>query len=68
MRFSMLYSGEQFLSFKSCLVFYAGDSLNYRAEYLGQSIVNITCPRFCSVCGITSFCIKDLIATTFLSI
>ena len=27
MRFSMLYSGEQFLSFKSCLVFYAGDSL-----------------------------------------
>ena len=28
MRFSMLYSGEQNLSFKSCLVFYAGDSLN----------------------------------------
>ena len=28
MRFSMLYSGEQILSFKSCLVFYAGDSLN----------------------------------------
>ena len=27
MRFSMLYSGEQTLSFKSCLVFYAGDSL-----------------------------------------
>ena len=27
MRFSMLYSGEQILSFKSCLVFYAGDSL-----------------------------------------
>ena len=26
MRFSMLYS-EQILSFKSCLVFYAGDSL-----------------------------------------
>ena len=26
MRFSMLYSGEQILSFKSCLVFYAGDS------------------------------------------
>ena len=26
--FSMLYSGEQILSFKSCLVFYAGDSLN----------------------------------------
>ena len=25
--FSMLYSGEQILSFKSCLVFYAGDSL-----------------------------------------
>ena len=29
MRFSMLYSGEQILSFKSCLVFYAGDSLNH---------------------------------------
>ena len=29
MRFSMLYSGEQILSFNSCLVFYAGDSLNY---------------------------------------
>ena len=28
MRFSMLYSREQILSFKSCLVFYAGDSLN----------------------------------------
>ena len=28
MRFLMLYSGEQILSFKSCLVFYAGDSLN----------------------------------------
>ena len=27
MRFSMLYSGEQILSFKSCLVFNAGDSL-----------------------------------------
>ena len=27
MRFSMLYSREQILSFKSCLVFYAGDSL-----------------------------------------
>ena len=28
MRFSMLYSGEQILSFKSCFVFYAEDSLN----------------------------------------
>ena len=27
MRFSMLYSGEQILSFESYLVFYAGDSL-----------------------------------------
>ena len=27
MRFSMLYSGEQILPFKPCLVFYAGDSL-----------------------------------------
>ena len=31
MRFSMLYSGEQILSFKSCLVFYAGDSLRQPA-------------------------------------
>ena len=30
MRFSMLYSGEQILSFKLCLVFYAGDSLRNR--------------------------------------
>ena len=28
MPFSMLYSEEQILSFKSCLVFYAGDSLS----------------------------------------
>ena len=28
MRFSMLYSGEQILSFKLCLVFYARNSLN----------------------------------------
>ena len=37
MRFSMLYSGEQILSFKLCLVFYAGDSLkslNMRFEVL----------------------------------
>ena len=27
MQFSMLYSGEQILSFKPCLLFYAGDSL-----------------------------------------
>ena len=27
MRLSMLYSGEQILSFKLCLVFYAGNSL-----------------------------------------
>ena len=30
MRFSMLYSGEQILSFKSCLIFYAGNSLSMR--------------------------------------
>ena len=30
MQFSMLYSGEQILSFKSCLVFYAGDSLSLK--------------------------------------
>ena len=29
MRFSKLYSGEQILSFRSCLVFYAGDSLSF---------------------------------------
>ena len=29
MRFSMLYSGEQILSFKLCLVFYTGDSLTF---------------------------------------
>ena len=35
MRFSMLYSGEQILSFKSCLVLYAGDSLIFQLnEYL----------------------------------
>ena len=28
MRFSKLYSGEQILSFKLCLVFYSGDSLS----------------------------------------
>ena len=28
MQISMLYSGEQILSFKLCLVFYTGDSLN----------------------------------------
>ena len=31
--FSMLYSGEQILSFKSCLVFYAGDSLRLDFNY-----------------------------------
>ena len=30
MRFSMLYSGEQILSFKLYLVLYAGVSLSYR--------------------------------------
>ena len=30
MRISMLYSGEQILSLKSCLVFYAGDSLMFK--------------------------------------
>ena len=42
MRFSMLYSGEQILSFKSCLVFYAGDSLNWlEAGYLGQRLEGV---------------------------
>ena len=34
MRFSMLYSGEQILSFKLCLVFYAGDSLKLQSGVL----------------------------------
>ena len=34
MRLSMLYSGEQILSFKPCLLFYAGDSLNKEFTYL----------------------------------
>ena len=29
----MLYSGEQILSFKPCLVFYAGDSLKSELKY-----------------------------------
>ena len=46
MRFSMLYSGEQILSFKSCLVFYAGDSLrkNIKTEHfstINRSIENL---------------------------
>ena len=46
MRFSMLYSGEQILSFKPCLVFYAGDSLivwtksNDTSTILSTSAVN----------------------------
>ena len=39
MRFWMLYSGEQILSFKSCLVFYAGDSLNIDNHYF-EGMVN----------------------------
>ena len=38
MRFSMLYSGEQILSFKSCLVFYAGDSLTLEASEMFLSL------------------------------
>ena len=40
MRFSMLYSGEQILSFKSCLIFYAGDSLiiSFVRKYKGQNM------------------------------
>ena len=40
MRFSMLYSGEQILSFKPRFVFYAGDSLS--AVLLVEKI-NIKC-------------------------
>ena len=37
----MLYSGEQILSFKPCLVFYAGDSLNAQMLHfpLGRELV-----------------------------
>ena len=38
MRFSMLYSGEQNLSFKSCLVFYAGDSLKKVVMFVQKTI------------------------------
>ena len=48
MRFSMLYSGEQILSFKSCLVFYAGDSLNNAVRAIEPR------PRFC--CGSLALC------------
>ena len=48
MQFSMLYSGEQILSFKSCLVFYAGDSLilakhlqKHGKLIISQPVVNI---------------------------
>ena len=34
MRFSMLYSGEQILSFESCLIFYAGDSLKPSLDFI----------------------------------
>ena len=46
MRFSMLYSGEQILSFKSCLVFYAGDSLN---KFYYESL--LTLARILNVLG-----------------
>ena len=39
MRFSMLYSGEQILSFKSCLVFDAGDALSKTDFFLQKSVV-----------------------------
>ena len=39
MRFSMLYSGEQILSFKLCLVFYAGDSLMQISAFEMQTSV-----------------------------
>ena len=41
MRFSMLYSGDQVLSFKPCLLFYAGDSLrdNFRQFFIKTYLV-----------------------------
>ena len=52
MRFSMLYSGEQILSFKSCLVLYAGDSLTnhqiFRQSFHADSgqVCQITLTKF----------------------
>ena len=42
MLFSMLYSGEQILSFKLCLVFYAGDSLRFRTDRAGYTVKVLT--------------------------
>ena len=41
MRFSMLYSREQILSFKLCLVFYAGDSLikQYKSDFTFVTVI-----------------------------
>ena len=42
MQFSMLQSGEQILSYKLCLVFYAGDSLTVLKIVIwgGKELVN----------------------------
>ena len=56
MRFSMLYSGEQILSFKSCLVFYAGDSLR---SIKGHHLNKLDSTR----CRIPSFNVIDLSVT-----
>ena len=45
MRFSMLYSGEQILSFITCLVFYAGDSLRINRYFYLNSIYQGTYKR-----------------------
>ena len=46
MRFSMLYSGEQILSFKSCLVFYAEDSLIYTDLHVRTKMHFLFCHDF----------------------
>ena len=38
MRFSMLYSGEKILSFKPCLLFYTGESLNLSKSTLNTPV------------------------------
>ena len=54
MRFSMPYSGEQILSFKSCLVFYAGDSLILGFWLIDIPIVSLTCQNWSCISKLIS--------------
>ena len=56
MRFSMLYSGEQILSCKSCLIFYAEDSLSFSLKSKVSCIViflRLVSLQFC-ICRLES--------------